>query len=81
MIDERFIMEMLDFAAGLMIQVGNYFKIRKRAIGWLFSMGAIIYWIGRANYTQFQAQMFWHMVSFMMAASGYFLWRKSSGKN
>jgi hypothetical protein len=69
-------MELLDFSAGLLIQAGNYYKIRKRACGWLLSMIAIVYWIARARFTGFQAQMFWHMVSFMMAASGWLMWRK-----
>lgn len=68
--------EITDFLAGCLIQYGNYLKIRKNPIGWLFSMGAILYWVGRAHMTGFNSQCLWHMVSFMMAAYGYFIWRK-----
>ena len=71
----RELLEMADFLAGCTIQIGNYMKIRKMASGWLLSMAAIVYWICRAQSTGFQAQMFWHMVSFMMAAFGYVKWR------
>lgn len=69
-------MEVLDFVAGLIIQIGNYLKVRHRAEGWLLSCTAILYWIIRANTTNFTSQCFWHMVSFCMAAWGYMNWRK-----
>lgn len=68
--------EILDFLAGCCIQYGNYLKIRKKAVGWLFSMGSIVYWVCRARTTGFSSQCFWHMVSFMMAAYGYYKWNK-----
>lgn len=70
------LLEITDFAAGLTIQIGNYYKIRKKAFGWLLSMAAIVYWICRAQSTGFQAQMFWHLVSFLMAGYGYYKWKK-----
>ncbi len=68
--------EILDFLAGCLIQYGNYLKIRKNHLGWMVSMIAIIYWVIRAHTTGFSSQMFWHMVSFMMASYGYLSWRK-----
>lgn len=67
--------EATDIAAGLVIQVGNYLKIKKNAKGWLLSMAAILYWVIRAKETGFQGQMFWHLVSFLIAFQGFYQWR------
>lgn len=69
--------EILDFIAGIFIQYGNYLKIRKKSLGWLFSLVAIIYWICRAQSMSLNSQAFWHICSFMMAAYGYWNWRKN----
>jgi hypothetical protein len=64
-----------DFLAGLTIQIGNYYKIKKNRIGWLLSICAIIYWIMRANTTGFYSQCFWHLFSLTMAIYGYCKWK------
>lgn len=76
MLDDNLLLEIADFIAGLTIQMGNILKIKKRSIGWLFSLMAIAYWIVRAHTTGFTSQTLWHMVSFIVAFFGYIQWKK-----
>lgn len=69
-------LEITDFVAGLAIQIANDLKVRKLAIGWLVTAIAIIYWFVRASSIGFVSQSFWHIVSFIIAAHGYILWKK-----
>jgi hypothetical protein len=70
-------LEITDFIAGCMIQLGTYLKIQKNPIGWIMTMVTIIYWVWRASYTGFISQQFWHIVSFLMALHGYVTWRSN----
>lgn len=70
--------EICDCLAGCLIQYGNFLKIRKKAVGWLCSMIAIVYWVFRAHTTGFVMQQFWHITSFMVASYGFFNWLNQS---
>ena len=72
--------DLTDLGAGLLIQGGNYLKIKKKATGWLCSCAAIVYWVFRSHSTGFAMQEFWHMVSFLMASFGYLTWRRGGQK-
>ncbi len=68
--------ELTDFIAGLLIQVGSYYKIRKNKFGWVISMCCIIYWMARGLSLGLQAQSFWHVFSLCTAAYGFYTWNK-----
>lgn len=70
------ILEITDFIAGITIQVGNYFKIRKLAIGWFFTLIAVLYWFFRVNRCGFISQSFWYVYSSMVATYGFLSWKK-----
>lgn len=65
-----------DFIAGLFIQVGTYFKIKKSKWGWFISMCCIIYWFIRAFSNGLYSQCFWHIFSLCLALYGYINWNK-----
>lgn len=66
--------ELTDFICGCCIQIGNYCKIKKNRLGWLISILCIIYWASRAMSMGLQSQLFWHMISLILALYGYYSW-------
>ena len=68
--------EITDFIAGLLIQIGSYFKIRKMPIGWLISIFCILYWMSRGYSLGLYSQTFWHLFSLSMAFYGLVCWWK-----
>lgn len=69
--------EFTDLFAGLTTQLANVFKIQKKSLGWFLTMSVILYWIARTSQTGFQSQMFWNIVSFLIASYGFYNWRKT----
>lgn len=68
--------EITDFICGFMIQVGNYFKIKKNNVGWLISICCILYWASRAISMGLHSQLFWHIFSLGIAIYGFYTWGK-----
>jgi len=68
--------EWFDLLAIGLIHLGNYHKINKKSIGWLFSCIAIIYFIGRSISCGFISQPLGHMISLTLALYGFYTWRK-----
>jgi hypothetical protein len=65
-----------DFIAGLFIQIGNYYKIKKSKVGWVISIICIIYWMARAYSNGLYSQCFWHTISISLAIYGYIKWSR-----
>lgn len=68
--------EACDLMAIAMVHIGSYFKIKKMSVGWLFSLAAITYFIGRSLDLSLYSQCLGHAISFTLASYGLYKWRK-----
>ncbi|RKZ70476.1 MAG: hypothetical protein DRQ48_01030 [Gammaproteobacteria bacterium] len=68
--------EFTDMLAIICVHVGSYLKIKKMSVGWLFSLAAISYFIGRTIDIGLLSQCIGHAVSFCLASYGFLKWRK-----
>lgn len=72
--------ELTDLIAIASVHVGSYFKIKKRSIGWLFSLAAISYFVARSVELSLYSQCFGHFISFSLASYGFWRWRKDESE-
>ena len=75
------IFELTDALAIICVHIGSFLKIKKRSIGWLFSMCAITYFIARTIDIGLVSQCIGHGVSLTLATFGFLKWRKEEKEN
>ncbi len=76
----HWVFEITDMMAIICVHIGSYLKIKKRSIGYAFSMTAILYFTLRSAHIGLISQGAGHIVSFSLAAYGFWKWRRDERK-
>lgn len=72
--------EIADLLAIGNIHLGNYFKIKRKSIGWAFSALSVIYFIGRSLSIGLVSQCIGHAISLCLAIYGFLSWKRDETK-
>lgn len=72
--------EIADLLAVVLVQVGSYYKIKGRSLGWGLSLIAITYFLIRILFCGFYAQSIGHLVSWCFALRGLILWKRRENR-